>query len=102
MPTSLRRGTYPTGTSGRPPRAPGQNANQFSADNLWQKSGTSICGGLQIKAVFAWAAQAGAIERDPLREVRQVPEGEASVRISQRWTRRCAEAGAAHVVRRRC
>ena len=38
----------------------------------------------QVKAVFAWAAQAGALERDPLREVRQVPEGEAPVRTLDR------------------
>ena len=38
----------------------------------------------QVKAVFAWAAQTGALERDPLREVRQVPEGEAPVRTLDR------------------
>ncbi len=38
----------------------------------------------QIKAVFAWAAQTGALERDPLREVRPLPEGEAPVRTLDR------------------
>ena len=38
----------------------------------------------QVKAVFAWGAQTGALERDPLREVRQVPEGEAPVRTLDR------------------
>ncbi len=38
----------------------------------------------QIKAVFAWAAESGAIERDPLRDLRQVPEGEQPVRTLDR------------------
>lgn len=40
----------------------------------------------QVKAVFAWAAEAGVIGQDPLKEVRQVPEGEGPVRTLDRRT----------------
>ena len=40
----------------------------------------------QVKAVFAWAAESGAIERDPLCELRLLPEDDAPVRTLDRRT----------------
>ena len=40
----------------------------------------------QVKAVFAWAAETGLTERDPLQEVRPLPEDDAPVRTLDRRT----------------
>lgn len=40
----------------------------------------------QVTAVFAWAAETGLIERNPLKEVRPLPEDDAPVRTLDRRT----------------